>query len=134
MQTEEQNQPCVLDPNNSAVDWETWLNAPGMPPVANEFDGSLAAAAAALKNRWVSNSGEGCTAADLEGWHTGQVNLVWVCGYVGVGVGVVGQQGGKGSFSYDIRTIITHVTLPRSLTCHTLLARVAHPLARSPTH
>jgi hypothetical protein len=84
MLTEEQNQPCVLDSNNSAVDWETWLNAPGMPPVANEFDGSLAAAAAALKDRWASGGGEGCTAADLEGWHTGQVNLL--CGFVGMWV------------------------------------------------
>lgn len=59
--------------SHSMVDWDTWLNAPGMPPVENEFDGSLAAAAATLKERWVVGGGDGCAATDIEGWHTGQV-------------------------------------------------------------
>lgn len=34
------------------VDWDTWYYAPGMPPVVNTYDTSLAEAAYALALRW----------------------------------------------------------------------------------
>ncbi|KAJ3410980.1 Leukotriene A-4 hydrolase [Chytridiales sp. JEL 0842] len=35
-----------------SVDWKAWFNAPGMPPVKNEFDQTLAKACKALADRW----------------------------------------------------------------------------------
>ncbi|KNC55175.1 leukotriene A4 hydrolase [Thecamonas trahens ATCC 50062] len=46
--------PAVLD----AIDWQAWFHAPGMPPVTPVFDDSLA---------FVGD------AADIAGWHSGQV-------------------------------------------------------------
>lgn len=57
--------------DTSAVDWEAWYTAPGMPAVANEFDGSLAAAATAVKQKWVAG-GDDSSPADIEGWGNGQ--------------------------------------------------------------
>ncbi|KAG9285768.1 hypothetical protein G9A89_013193 [Geosiphon pyriformis] len=34
------------------IDWETWLNAPGMPPIVNDFDRSLSKACIELAKRW----------------------------------------------------------------------------------
>ncbi|RKP05019.1 leukotriene a-4 hydrolase, partial [Thamnocephalis sphaerospora] len=35
-----------------SVDWDAWLHAPGMPPVRNAFDPTLANACTALSTRW----------------------------------------------------------------------------------
>ncbi|KAI9324116.1 peptidase family M1-domain-containing protein [Zopfochytrium polystomum] len=37
------------------VDWDSWFNKPGMPPVKNTFDRTLATACDALAARWLSN-------------------------------------------------------------------------------
>ncbi|CAG8605885.1 7975_t:CDS:10 [Paraglomus brasilianum] len=34
------------------IDWEAWLHAPGLPPVRNEFDQTLAKACSELAERW----------------------------------------------------------------------------------
>ncbi|GMH36402.1 hypothetical protein BSKO_04270 [Bryopsis sp. KO-2023] len=59
-----------------SIDWETWLYAPGMPPIDNEYDTSLAAAAENLAKKWhasdvlgVGGTGpEGASASDIDGW------------------------------------------------------------------
>ena len=43
----------------AAVDWDTWFNAPGMPPVANEFDQSLNAACSELVAKWAARAASG---------------------------------------------------------------------------
>lgn len=65
-----------------AFDWDAWLYAPGMPPAANEYDASLAAAADALAVRWhtadvlgvggVQWPAEG-GGGDIDGWSSDQV-------------------------------------------------------------
>uniref|UniRef100_A0A8C9WN95 Leukotriene A(4) hydrolase n=2 Tax=Scleropages formosus TaxID=113540 RepID=A0A8C9WN95_SCLFO len=35
------------------VDWDGWMNTPGMPPVTNQYDNTLADVCIALCNRWV---------------------------------------------------------------------------------
>eukprot|EP00048_Salpingoeca_helianthica_P016503 m.232660 g.232660 ORF g.232660 m.232660 type:complete len:609 (-) comp18819_c0_seq1:206-2032(-) len=40
----------VLD----AIDWHAWLHTPGMPPVVNQYDDSLAVAARLLADVWVT--------------------------------------------------------------------------------
>lgn len=65
----------------SSIDWETWLHAPGMPPVKNSYDGSLATAAYDLAAAWhtadVMGIGADPPAAaapdNLQGWGTAQV-------------------------------------------------------------
>ncbi|KAJ1567804.1 Leukotriene A-4 hydrolase, partial [Cladochytrium tenue] len=42
---------AVLD----SVDWDAWFHKPGMPPVKNEFDRTLAAECDALAKRWDSH-------------------------------------------------------------------------------
>ncbi len=44
------DQRAALD----GIDWAAWFTAPGMPPVANTFDGSLAAVATTLADRWLT--------------------------------------------------------------------------------
>ena len=39
-------------PSSPQVDWDTWYFAPGMPPVANVYDTSLADQAYELAKRW----------------------------------------------------------------------------------
>ncbi|KAK3270653.1 leukotriene A-4 hydrolase, variant 2 [Cymbomonas tetramitiformis] len=64
-----------------AIDWDAWLYGPGMPPVENQFDGSLMQQADALASTWhlgdVMGIGggnfEGCSAQDIEGWEGEQV-------------------------------------------------------------
>lgn len=41
-----------------AIDWDTWLNKPGMPPVMLDFDTSLADAATSLAEKWASATPE----------------------------------------------------------------------------
>lgn len=71
----------------SSIDWETWLHAPGMPPVKNSYDGSLATAAYDLAAAWhtadVMGIGADPPAAaapdNLKGWGTAQVcaRVLW---------------------------------------------------------
>ncbi len=39
-------------PASRTVDWDTWFYAPGMPPVTNEYDTSLASQAYDLAMKW----------------------------------------------------------------------------------
>ncbi|EFN56549.1 hypothetical protein CHLNCDRAFT_144199 [Chlorella variabilis] len=63
------------------IDWQAWLYSPGMPPVTNRYDESLAAGAYALATRWhtadvLGIGGGGPTAAspaDIEGWSSTQL-------------------------------------------------------------
>ncbi|GAX73644.1 hypothetical protein CEUSTIGMA_g1095.t1 [Chlamydomonas eustigma] len=64
------------------VDWETWYFAPGMPPVSNVYDTSLAEEAFELAKKWhtcdVMGIGSvdrpaGCTASDVAGWTSEQM-------------------------------------------------------------
>ena len=65
----------------SAVDWEAWLEQPGMPPVTNSFSNELGAACSALGDRWLAPASEGepketvggARPADIEGWSSGQL-------------------------------------------------------------
>ncbi|CAB4380433.1 unnamed protein product [Rhizophagus irregularis] len=41
------------------IDWKGWLNSPGMPPVKNEFDQTLAKACNELAKRWNSANSKG---------------------------------------------------------------------------
>ncbi|CAH1784371.1 unnamed protein product, partial [Owenia fusiformis] len=52
-----------------SVDWDAWFNTPGLPPVKNEFDTSLADACTALAKKWSDASDEDVSsfpASDLE--------------------------------------------------------------------
>eukprot|EP00041_Stephanoeca_diplocostata_P023432 m.576719 g.576719 ORF g.576719 m.576719 type:complete len:604 (+) comp22287_c1_seq2:96-1907(+) len=60
--------------DTSVVDWDTWLNAPGMPPVENTFDDSMLVAARALKTKWLTTP-DATSTDDLQGWHNGQILL-----------------------------------------------------------
>ncbi|KAF8069679.1 lkhA [Scenedesmus sp. PABB004] len=68
-------------PEVAGIDWDAWLHAPGMPPEANTYDTSLAAAAEALAVRWHTADVLGVGAppppgagpADIAGWGTEQV-------------------------------------------------------------
>ncbi|PVZ97460.1 hypothetical protein BB558_006565 [Smittium angustum] len=42
-----------------SVDWDSWLNKPGMPPVKNEFDSEPMQAPINLANKWISASNSG---------------------------------------------------------------------------
>lgn len=62
------------------IDWQTWLYAPGMPPVQNNYDTSLAQAAYDLALKWhtcdvmgMGGNVEGASAADIEGWSSNQL-------------------------------------------------------------
>lgn len=67
----------------SSIDWETWYHAPGMPPVKNDYDTSLATAAYDLAVKWhtadVMGIGapppEGVTEDDIKGWGSEQVHF-----------------------------------------------------------
>mmetsp|Transcript_50747 Transcript_50747/g.149611 ORF Transcript_50747/g.149611 Transcript_50747/m.149611 type:complete len:282 (+) Transcript_50747:566-1411(+) len=52
----------------SAVDWETWLTKPGMPPVEPQFDNVHGERCVALGDRWLAGSTDACAAADVDGW------------------------------------------------------------------
>jgi hypothetical protein len=41
------------------IDWDTWYHKPGMPPVDNTYDTSLAQAAYDLATRWVGGGAWG---------------------------------------------------------------------------
>lgn len=68
--------PAVAD-----IDWDTWLYAPGMPPVKVSYDTSLATSAYDLALRWHtsdvmgvgSDPPPGASAADIAGWGSEQV-------------------------------------------------------------
>ena len=62
----------------AGIDWQTWLYAPGMPPVTPTFDTSLVEACQDLADKWVAvNSGEETEfvggKGDIDSWHAGQV-------------------------------------------------------------
>eukprot|EP00122_Pirum_gemmata_P005862 Pgem_evm1s5352 len=44
--------PNVFD----EVDWETWLKVPGMPPITNNFDDTLAQASINLATKWLTTT------------------------------------------------------------------------------
>ncbi|KAG2494613.1 hypothetical protein HYH03_007378, partial [Edaphochlamys debaryana] len=68
-------------PAAATVDWEAWLHAPGMPPVTNAYDTSLAERAYDLALRWHtcdvigigSDGPAGASAADVAGWSSDQL-------------------------------------------------------------
>ncbi|KAG2497173.1 hypothetical protein HYH03_004762 [Edaphochlamys debaryana] len=68
-------------PAVSAIDWDTWFHAPGMPPVTNTYDTSLATQAYDLALRWhtcdvmgIGSEGPaGASAADVAGWSSEQM-------------------------------------------------------------
>ena len=63
------------------VDWDSWLFSPGMPPVENHYDTSLAVAADKLAVAWHTSDVMGiggqpppaATAEDMKGWPSAQV-------------------------------------------------------------
>lgn len=65
----------------SKIDWDAWYYEPGMPPVRNQYDTSLATAAQALAVKWhtadVMGLGgalpQGASAEDIKGWSSDQV-------------------------------------------------------------
>eukprot|EP00877_Chromochloris_zofingiensis_P004503 jgi/Chrzof1/14053/Cz08g22210.t1 len=65
----------------SSIDWDAWFYNPGMPPVENSYDTSLATAANDLAVRWHTADVMGIGAdppagagpADIQGWGTEQV-------------------------------------------------------------
>lgn len=71
------------------IDWETWLHAPGMPPVKNAYDSTLSTAAYDLASAWHTADVMGigaeppasANADNLKGWGTAQV-IVWLCGWM----------------------------------------------------
>ncbi|KAL6763643.1 peptidase family M1-domain-containing protein [Haematococcus lacustris] len=62
------------------IDWDAWYHAPGLPPVTNTYDSSLAQAAYSLAKRWhtadvmgIGSSGpEGAGPDDIESWSSEQ--------------------------------------------------------------
>jgi hypothetical protein len=70
-------------PAVASIDWDTWLHAPGMPPVSNSYDTSMASAAYDLAVRWhtadVMGIGADAPAGvgpdDIQGWSSAQVGL-----------------------------------------------------------
>lgn len=51
----------------ASVDWDCWMNEPGMPKHANVFDTSLSEGTATLAQRWKAG-GAGCGPEDIKGW------------------------------------------------------------------
>lgn len=76
----------------SSIDWDAWFYNPGMPPVENSYDTSLATAANDLAVRWHTADVMGIGAdppagagpADIQGWGTEQVSCVEVLIVVGM--------------------------------------------------
>lgn len=66
-----------------SIDWETWLYKPGMPPVINEYDQTLAQAAYDLASKWYEIDRQGVTTQGnvrgvggpegISGWSASQV-------------------------------------------------------------
>lgn len=58
------------------IDWDTWLNTPGMPPIDTRtlMDHSLVHVCEHLSKKWLDAPAE-CAAGDLEGFSTGQKSL-----------------------------------------------------------
>lgn len=54
----------------STIDWDAWLLSPGMPPVANKFDDTLAKVCAQLKSRWMKSGAKDASPKDIDGWST----------------------------------------------------------------
>ncbi|KAI9228571.1 MAG: peptidase family M1-domain-containing protein [Piptocephalis tieghemiana] len=56
------------------VDWATWLKAPGMPPVENKFDPTLAEKATTLAKRWEKEGQEALdfSSKDLDEFNSNQ--------------------------------------------------------------
>lgn len=69
------------EPGAAAVDWQAWLYSPGMPPVTNRYDESLAEQSYELAKRWhtsdvigIGSGGPaGASPADIDGWSTVQL-------------------------------------------------------------
>ena len=58
------------------IDWDTWYYAPGMPPVENKYDESLAERAFALAEEWHAydkNKSETTPSEDISNWSTLQI-------------------------------------------------------------
>jgi leukotriene-A4 hydrolase len=70
-------------PAVASIDWDTWLHSPGMPPVTNSYDTSMASAAYDLAVKWHTadvmgigaESPPGVGPADIQGWSSAQVRL-----------------------------------------------------------
>lgn len=74
--------PVSEHPRVAEIDWDAWLYAPGMPPVTNVYDETLAHAASALAVSWhvADPLGLGtppgppeASPKDIEGWSSAQV-------------------------------------------------------------
>jgi hypothetical protein len=71
----------LLLPAVAAIDWDTWLHSPGMPPVANSYDTSMASAAYDLAVEWHTadvmgigaDAPPGVGPDDIQGWSSAQV-------------------------------------------------------------
>eukprot|EP00775_Hariotina_reticulata_P009872 gene9872-10030_t len=69
------------NPAVAAIDWDTWFYAPGMPPVKNSYDTSLATAAYDLAVKWHTadimgigaDPPAGASAADIDDWDSEQI-------------------------------------------------------------
>ncbi|CAG8625249.1 36576_t:CDS:10 [Racocetra persica] len=65
------------------IKWDDWLHAPGMPPVKNEFDQTLAKACIELAERWNcarnNKAFDEFSSADIENFTPGQKRWQQVC-------------------------------------------------------
>eukprot|EP00803_Ostreobium_quekettii_P007760 evm.model.scf_79.1 EVM.evm.TU.scf_79.1 scf_79:2120-8772(+) len=70
------------NPHIGDIDWDAWLYSPGMPPVGNDYDLSMAEAPYALAQKWHTSDlmgvgGEGpvgASSADMQNWTSGQTD------------------------------------------------------------
>jgi len=78
---------CLLfDIAVKSIDWDTWFYSPGMPPVKNNYDTSLATAAYDLAVQWHTadvmgigaEAPSGASASDIESWGSEQVLAVHI--------------------------------------------------------
>ncbi|KAI8089608.1 peptidase family M1-domain-containing protein [Halteromyces radiatus] len=72
----EKNHGQTLVDKLNTIDWNTWINGPGMPPVDPEFDTTLAKQCYDLADRWDkardNTDLSGFTASDVESFSAGQ--------------------------------------------------------------
>jgi len=54
------------------IDWDTWYNKPGMPPVPNKFDQTLANISQSLADKWISGGSE-TSPNDIHNWSANQI-------------------------------------------------------------
>lgn len=61
---------CEEFPEQGAtVDWDTWLNKPGFPPVTNQYNDTLGDASRSLAAKWDEAGDDGVgSASDMDGW------------------------------------------------------------------